>query len=403
MKHILAYGNSDQASFRDETVRASFAYMSVPGTIASYYADATAAFVLSSGIDYYIDPRTPLFQDELRSPRASHFTLARWLGQTVGDYLEANPDGADFDAAFYSDEVLAEVAASVVDEQRSYAGRAGGIREKLDRYSVLLAEAQGRQLEAVEHSPAAPSFVLAPYFAVAGTSDPWWGVNRRVLAECVQLENPSQISPVLAVSHPHRLHSLLAEVPEELSNLTFYWITGFDERAVHVDELIDMWNEIADASAERRLVNLYGGFFSICMEFAGLWAFNNGLGYSESRGWPQLDATGAAPPRYYVRDAHMYLPPATASALVDGDPALRCPCEICTGTEILDLGYHDLKKHFALARRWECESVASMSEAQVADGLGDAHGLCTSAAALLPIRIRPDFGHLQRWKKVLET
>jgi hypothetical protein len=402
MKHILAYGNSDQASFRDETVRQSFDYMSVPGTIASYYADATAAFVLSSGIDYFIDPRTPLFQETLRSPRASHRTLAIWLGSTVGDHVEANPDGADFDVSFYSDEVLAEVAASVVDAQRTYAGRAGGIREKLNRYSALLAEAQGREPEAVQHSPASPSFVLAPYFAVTGSRDPWWAVSRRILEECRRLSTAEAISPVIAVNRPHRLANLLDEVPGGLSDAVFYWLTGFDERAVHVDGLIDMWNAVSDASTGRRLINLYGGFFSICMEFGGLWAFSNGLGYSESRVWPQLDATGAAPPRYYIRDAHMYLPPATASALIDADPALRCPCEVCESTEVLDLGYHDLKKHFALSRRWECELVAAGSEADVAEHLGEAHNLCSGAAGLLPVRIRPDFGHLGRWKTVLE-
>jgi len=65
----MAYGNSDQVSFRDPEVRESFDFMTVPGTIASYYADATAAFVLSSELNYLIDPRTPLFQGALQSPR----------------------------------------------------------------------------------------------------------------------------------------------------------------------------------------------------------------------------------------------------------------------------------------------------------------------------------------------
>lgn len=77
------------------------------------------------------------------------------------------------------------------------------------------------------------------------------------------------------------------------------------------------------------LVNLYGGFFSICMYHAGLWGFNNGLGYSESRDWPQLEATGAAPARYYVPRLHAYLPVGTAQALIEVEPEFRCPCVVC--------------------------------------------------------------------------
>jgi hypothetical protein len=66
---------------------------------------------------------------------------------------------------------------------------------------------------------------------------------------------------------------------------------------------------MADRPAGRSLVNMYGGFFSICLRHAGLAGFGNGLTYSESREWPALASTGAAPPRYYVRQLHAFLPP----------------------------------------------------------------------------------------------
>lgn len=147
MRHFLAYGNSDQASFRNPEVRRCFDMISVPSTIASYYADATAAFVLSSGRDYFIEPRTPLFQEWIREPRASHYTLAAAMGHAVQDRLgplsERESKIVQFPAGFYSHDVCDEVVASLISFQRDYGGRAEHISEKLNRYRSLLDRAQG--------------------------------------------------------------------------------------------------------------------------------------------------------------------------------------------------------------------------------------------------------------------
>ena len=147
MLHCLAYGNSDQASFRDTEVSNCFDVLSVPSTIASYYADATAGFVLSSELDYFIEPRTPLFQEFIRGPRASHYTLATAMGQSVeqrlGPPTEREGLTVRFPAEFYSSAVCDEVVSSMITFQRDYGGRAEHIAVKLNRYKSLLNRARG--------------------------------------------------------------------------------------------------------------------------------------------------------------------------------------------------------------------------------------------------------------------
>ena len=122
--------------------------MTVPSTIASYYADATAAFVLSSELDYFIEPRTPLFQETLREPRASHFTLGSALGATVeahlGDPNRQYDRERSFPPEFYSPDVCDEVVACLMRFQREYGSRAEGVSAKIDRYRSLLYRARGR-------------------------------------------------------------------------------------------------------------------------------------------------------------------------------------------------------------------------------------------------------------------
>jgi len=419
-QHLMAFGNSDQASFRDPRVRACFDVMTVPGTIASYYDEATAAFVLSSKVPYLIDPRTPLFQEDLAAPRASHFSLAEWHGPSVLARLPRTGP-ARFPSSFFTPAVVAEMVREVIHRQRSYAGNAPRVMKKLDRYARLLAQAmQQQQAQVPAGGPSAPVAVLAPYFAVTGTGDPWFSVVRKVWAQCAALPDPKTISPVLCVGPRQEagqygtvsvdgvavLGELLAHLPAALASRCYVWVTGFDERTVDEGQLRRLWRTVLLQPPGRELVNLYGGFFSICLRYAGLAGFGNGLTYSESRAWPALASTGSAPPRYYIRDLHLFLPPAAAQAVVAAEPAFKCPCDACTelraqGQSIASMPYHSLKRHFAYARQWELDEVAGNTPAAVAASLMDAERRLDAVRASLPKGVSPSVEHLTRWANVL--
>ena len=409
MNHFLAYGNSDQASFRHEQVRDALDYMTVPGTIAAYYPDATAAFVLSSELNYVIDPRTPLFQGEIRQPRASHFSLAEHMGEAVKTHIEQESEQrgeVTFAPDLYTGSVIADLVPLIVAFQRDYGGRAPGIEDKLNRYRRLLAAAlPSQQVTAATSTARGPSFVLAPYFVAKTLSDEWWGVNQRIWTECEQQTDSKSISAVVALEDVQLLDEALGRLSNDLADVTFFWVGNFDERRASFEDLQTLLEAVRAHGDSRKLVNLYGGFFSICLHHAGLWGFNNGLGYSESRNWPELSATGAAPARYYVRELHMYLPPGQAQQIVDVDLSFSCPCDVCaTGgvSGIVGLSYHDLKRHFVLARAWERELVESNSPDGVAAHLLAVEERFNRAVRpRLPERLRPLVGFLGRWAEAI--
>lgn len=414
--HFLAYGNSDQASFRNASVQSTFDVITVPGTIASYYHEATAAFVLSSQIQYLIDPRTPLFQGDMDEPRASHVTLAEWHGPTVS--AAVSKGNASFSPAFYSPDVIREMVTEIIDRQRAYSGLAPVVKKKLDRYAALLAEAMQQQGKATPTTNAMPPYaVLAPYFAVSGTSDPWWKVMLDVWDSVAALPNPGEVIPVVCLDGRRNrdadgvaaLADVLPLLPRSLSSVAFFWITDFDERKVDESQLRALWNVIAGRPNGRQLINLYGGFFSICMQHAGLQGFGNGLTYSESRSWPALASTGAAPPRYYVRDLHLFVPPAVAAVLESVDVSFACSCEACdgwraTGQSIASLPYHDLKRHFALARKWELDLASSTPLQSIADQLETARNRAIAAKpGNVVLQSFPSLEYLDRWASVLRS
>ena len=408
MLHCLAYGNSDQASFRDLEVRECFDILTVPSTIASYYADATAAFVLSSGLKYMIEPRTPLFQDVLRQPRASHYTLASVMGDTVSAYVDENREKGDrinFPVDFYSDDVCAEVVASMVNFQREYGGRAKDVSTKLNRYRELLKKATGGSKSVgLSEETRGPTYVLCPYFAVQSFSDAWWNVMGKIWNAAQQIDNPAEILPVVAMSSASALQRAIESVPDSLSSRVFFWIPGFDEKIASLDKLCEVKEAVSSLATAYGLMNLYGGYFSILLGKFGLDGFNNGLGYSESREWPTLDSTGAAPARYYVRRLHAYVSQATATAIVEADNAFACGCSVCEGKRLPeDLSYHELKKHFALARAWEIEQSERIGLGDLCSILRDTAERCKRLKLNLPSNLRVPTGHLSRWADALES
>jgi hypothetical protein len=409
VKHFLAYGNSDQASFREAAIQRCFDIVTVPGTIAAYYPDATAAFVLSSELEYIIDPRTPLFQGVIDSPRASHVALAAYCGEAVGRRVPPGVEGpVEFPPDLYDASAVAAMVRDVIALQRTYPDRVGSLTDKVSRYKRLLAEARGDVFldTPLEHGRA-PAYVLLPYFAMSSPDDEWGEVNRRIWASAVSTGvKCDALSPVVAVTAMRVLGSALDAVPSGLADTIFFWVAGFDERAAPRSDLVLAWRTIeAFSTRGRRLVNLYGGFFSICLGLAGLFGFNNGLGYSESREWPELSATGAAPARYYLPRLHRFTSAVAAQTIVDIEPALRCSCTVCeSGRPLISLSYRELKRHFALVRRQELELVANSSAAAVARELrSDAATVEQTLRPKLPRGFLPDTLYLGRWASVLES
>jgi hypothetical protein len=291
---------------------------------------------------------------------------------------------------------------SVVAFQRTYGQRAADVRGRLDRYRSLLALATGKVTDVPNDGPA-PTFVLAPYFAARSLTDEWWRVNEKIWAACRKLPNPEAISPVLAIEFEglNALKEAFKRIPRDLGQTCFYWIAGFGERRATPTELRLVWDVVREMDAGIHLVNLYGGFFSVCMAYAGLWGFNNGLGYSEARSWPDLPTTGSPPPRYYVPALHLFQPQGVAQLLIQTEPALACTCQVCSkGRAVVSLTNMQLKAHFALTRHAEILQVENESKDTVASALEESSKLLEAVKLKIPsVEINGSF--LNRWATVL--
>src|SRR5216117_1046434 len=133
--HYLAYGATDQQTARE--LAGFYDGLLVPGTIAAFQREGTGGFVLTlsateASPQYVIDPRFPLFQQRLTSPKKSHHALAEWLEDPRLVQEEAKPQPADFPP-----DRTESLAHRWIDINRGYAA---ATRQKFDKYDKRLGE-----------------------------------------------------------------------------------------------------------------------------------------------------------------------------------------------------------------------------------------------------------------------
>jgi hypothetical protein len=391
--HYLFYGANDQQTVRQLVDH--YQGLIVPGTVAAFQKEGTGGFVPSlSAIPgappYLIDPRFPLFQKALASPRKSHLALAELLG--APELIRtADPRPDDF-----GDELIRTVARNWVDFNMSYEARQAG---KFKKYAKLLEE------DVDQDAAQAPRAIIAPYL-VSGDDD-WWQRSDMLMKATVEAAPGSvEVLRVVAAAGAQKLGSRLAEIQDER---VIVWVSDLKELEVMPSELVYYGESIrAAAGRGQSCFALYGGFFSVLLASIGLNGACHGIGYGEHRSWPELPQSGPPPSRYYAPRFHRYIGQDLAYQLWSRDADLTgCSCPICKNGPPM-LSYHDLMKHSVFARQAEIQRWADLDIDQVCDQLrGESVQLEKDLeAARLPDPLLGPANratvHLSRWLLALE-
>lgn len=394
--HYLSYGATDQATARRLT--GYYDGLLVPGTVAAFQRAGTGGFVLTlsataASPQYVIDPRFPLFQQALRSPKKSHEALADLFGspELVRPY---NPSPADFSA-----ELVERVAANWIDFNSGYTELA---RKSFDKYAARL----GEPIEPANKR--APSYILAPYFIDRRDQAGWDLVSEALFVATRTAAAGDNVVRVVATDSPHRLDAYLQAIPEDRAAI---WVSNLNEIMARSEDLAAYAAAIAHATAQgRQLFALYGGFFSVVLRAVGLCGKSHGIGYGESRDWVELPQSGPPPARYYLPLAHRYVSQDLAYQLWSRHrPLALCDCDVCDGDPPIALDYQGLMDHSVLCRAreiadWAGRDVAASIAALRHDFRIFLDGL---DVAVLPAPVdalaRRNVEHLRNWRLALES
>lgn len=393
--HYLTYGATDQHTFIE--LSGVFDGLIVPGTIAAFQRDGTGGFVLTlSATDtspaYLIDPRFPLFQQGLSTPKKSHLMLAELLGDE-GLVVNKDPSPEDFD-----DARLRAIARQWVDFNMGYTG----VTEKFDKYAARLKE------EIIPENVKLPSAVIAPYFMVSGADDPWWQASKKLFDFTLEaLSGRLECIRVIAVKSTSFLREVLDDTRDKR---LMVWVNDLHELQSGEDTLSEYCNGISHASSnEKQVFALYGGFFSVLMSNFGLMGSCHGVGFSEHRNWIELPRSGPAPARYYSRFLHRYISQEQAYELwkIDSEK-YGCDCAECESRSPLELEYHALMKHSVHCRNLEIQECVGKSVEELREMLIKSKSRYTHSLSASSLSERKKSSlerlseHLSTWISVLK-
>jgi hypothetical protein len=393
--HYISYGATDQQTLSE--LSGSYGGILVPGTVAAFQFQGTGGFVLSltatvEHVNYLIDPRFPLFQGRLPSPKKSHIQLAEILGddQLISD---SDPSPGDF-----SEARLAAIAQSWVAFNEGYKS---GASAKMDKYAKRLGMDVGPK--DARH----PWAIIAPYFVAEDARSPWFELSRH-LFEASAAATTMPVLRVVASASVAGLDDLLASVP---ASQTIIWVSGLNELVVDSEGLAKYLDAVRNFSRRGgEAFALYGGFFALLAASVGLQGASHGIGYGEYRSWPELPQSGPPPARFYLNRLHRYVSQEDAHALWLADASLiGCDCQYCNDFPPATLDYHSLMKHSVYARQREIESWAELTPADAAARLENeldefmTELIDAEVPDVIWSRTQQRSDHILRWVRALET
>ncbi|GAB3241564.1 hypothetical protein [Mycolicibacterium hippocampi] len=358
-EHYLSYGSTDQLTAR--TLTDFYDGLLVPGTVAAFQADGTKGFVLTLSAahqkPYIIDPRFPLFQNRLSTPKKSHVSLATVLGDPSLVSEHSAPTADEFDDA------RCQVIA------RSWVEFNAGYTTVSSKHFAKYAKRLGREIAPTNSQ--VPRLILAPYVMSSGIDDGWWDVSERLYAHTIAAAQaiPTDIGVfrVVAAKSTAALEQLLTQ-PAASEPGVFIWVDNLHELESSVEDLVRYGRAIRGAK-ERGLGTwaLYGGYFSVVMGQFGLAGSSHGIGYGESRQWKELPSSGPPPARFYLPRVHRYVATDLAEFLWNEAPELVNSAVYSGSPAALD--YHDLMAHSVRCRQTEINDCDGLSPAVIAQRL----------------------------------
>lgn len=353
--HYLSYGAADQHTVRE--LRGSYDGILVPGTVAAFQREGTGGFVLAlsateAKTPYVIDPRSPLFQQEIDAPKRAHKALKTILG------LPENykPNAKKWDAP-----LVETVAGNWVDFNCNYKSQASA---KFDKYAQRLGDPK-------PEAAAEPKLILAPYFSSDSATDPWWDVSSRLFdaarAKVAEQKGDRTCMRVVAAKSVSALAALLPTLQDDKQ--VVIWVSDLNEIKTDAAVLAAYGSAIkACAASGKQMFALYGGFFAVLLSGVGLHGASHGIGYGESRRWEELPQSGPPPARYYLPELHKYVRQELADVLW-GAKVTHCACPACDENPPILLDYHDLMMHSVHCRANEIRDWARLPSSDAANKL----------------------------------
>jgi hypothetical protein len=314
--------------------------LTIPANLLFYYKKSLAEFISRTAQSFFIDPMTYIFtypenmlktEDfELKVDSSGNYKLKKSFEKLICAYdeglLELFRSRGRLPPSYFENSATAE---GFVKNNISY--QKNLLRESLDRISMYEAMLG---LDDSENPNLQPEFITAPYFYFRDTSDPWYDVTVRLSQLTKQFSPDDEVYAVVCVDKQSLNNTLVDRIVSDFGELDGFllFVSDFNESTESVQllgQLRSFVNRLHE-EASKPVVNLYGGFFSILLNYNGLDGVSSGLCILDHRD-ATAEYTGArAPIRFYVPSLRDKLSEQDFKTFLQSfNPTDECDCSFC--------------------------------------------------------------------------
>ena len=298
-RHIIRYGSHPEKEFFREPFDKLYDGVLLNANTVAYSTRGIAEFLTQNlNKPFCIDPLVHAFghnpihisknkSEDNPEVRSAFKKLAEYYGEPVVSVLgERGLDPEDF----VDKKIIDGFCKRVIDFQKN---------------SISNQITENEEDKYISRKQQTPCIVMAPYFYMSSTTFNFWiELNRTFIDRSVEIEKELPVFGYILISEDAFFDDeVRQQLTESYKNTKasgiMLWIESFSEHAATEAELKKYKSFVSEMSQnDKKIITLYGGYFSITLQKYGLYGVTHGPGYGESREVTPVGG-GLPKPKFY--------------------------------------------------------------------------------------------------------
>ena len=335
--HFVRYGTAAEQKYMRE-YQHTYDGIAINGTILAHIPKAISAFMHKDvNKKFFVDPMTHSFQhelDKIKNTKGEIKSSIRKLIQAYGEPID----------------IILQNNRPVKNTDFNSNNKKSFVQNVLlFQYQHITSNIDEEYRDYIEYDPTLrrePSFLIAPYFYLKQNSlDAWLDLNIELLKIAINKKRNFNDKDVYAqvvigkrlLLDENKIDDLIKRY--SIADGLLYWIDGLDETDTNENELQgirNLINKYMKQNPTKRIISLYGGYFSELLLKDGLYGIVHGLEYGETR--DVVPVGGGIPlSKYYLPELKKRIPAAMMLSLLKflkiETPQIFhdqiCKCKVC--------------------------------------------------------------------------
>lgn len=314
--------------------------LTIPANLLMYYSKSLAKFIIENPRPFFIDPVTYIFvyprnmlkrhESELQVDQEGNYKLKKSYDKLVRAYDKGLIDLFKSDnplpISYFDDpDNVEKFVRNNIAYQKNLLTNS---LDKISRYEAMAGE------EIPDQSNLKPEFLTAPYFYFRNSSDPWYKVNINLSQLTKEFCPNDNVYSVICTDKQSLSSTLADEIVSDFDEVDGYLLfaSNFEEYVEPIRSLRRLKSFVTRLYEEssKPIVNLYGNFFSVFLNYYGMKGVSSGLCVLDHKDVSAEVTMAIARIKFYLPSIRGFLVESDYRTYLERfNPSDECDCNLC--------------------------------------------------------------------------